>query len=59
MKKEFDCVEMMHDGAKALRNQIGHLSRDEQLRFWRAQTEALRTTQEQARSDTSTDTESA
>ena len=59
MKKEFDCVEMMHEGAKALRNQIGHLSRDEQLRFWRTQTEALRTTQEQARSDRSTDTESA
>ena len=59
MKKEFDCVEMMHDGAKALRNQIGHLSRDEQLRFWRTQTEALRAIQEQARSDTSTDTESA
>ena len=59
MEKEFDCVEMMHDGAKALRSQIGHLSRDEQLRFWRTQTEALRTTQEQARSDTSTDTESA
>ena len=59
MKKEFDCVEMMHDGAKARRNQIGHLSRDEQLRFWRTQTEALRATQKQARSDTSTDTESA
>ncbi len=59
MKKKFDCVEMMHDGAKALRTQIGHLSRGEQLRFWRTQTEALHTTHEQARSAASTDTDSA
>lgn len=48
MKKEFDCVEMMHDGARALRNQIGHLGRDEQLKFWESQTRDLRAAQQES-----------
>ncbi|HJO83324.1 MAG TPA: hypothetical protein QF520_13085 [SAR202 cluster bacterium] len=58
MKKEFDCVEMMHRGAGELRKEIGDLSRDEQLKFWAARTQALRVSQQQVRETKSTDADS-
>ena len=58
MKKEFDCVEMMHRGAEVLRGKIGHLSRDEQLKFWECQTQALRAAQQRPPGAKSTDVDS-
>jgi hypothetical protein len=42
MKKTFDCVEMMHQGAEQVRKQVEGMTLEEELIFWRAQTEALR-----------------
>lgn len=41
-KKTFDCVEMMHKGAERVRRQVEGLSIEEELAYWRQQTEALR-----------------
>jgi hypothetical protein len=41
-KKEFDCVEMQHEGQRAVYARIGHLSREEQLAYWERRTEELR-----------------
>lgn len=42
MKKTFDCVEMMHRGAERVRSQVEGLTMEEELAYWRQQTEALR-----------------
>jgi len=42
MKKTFDCVEMMHKGAERVRRQVEGLTLEEELAYWRQQTEALR-----------------
>ena len=35
MKKNFDCVEMKHKAARAIYKEIAHLSKEEELKFWR------------------------
>ena len=42
MKKTFDCVEMMHKGAERVRREVAGMTLDEELAYWRKQTEALR-----------------
>ena len=41
-KKTFDCVEMMHKGAERVRQQVEGMTMEEELAYWRRQTEALR-----------------
>ena len=33
--KQFDCVQMKHEGAKEVQKKISRLSRQEELEFWR------------------------
>ena len=33
--KKFDCVEMMHRGAKRVKEKTGGMRREEELAFWR------------------------
>ena len=49
-KKRFDCVEMMHQGAAALRKELDGKSLPEQMLYWRKATQALLKRQEQLRS---------
>ena len=42
MKKKFDCVEMMHQGAEQVRRQVEGMTMEEELAYWKQQTEALR-----------------
>lgn len=41
-KKTFDSVEMMHKGADRVRQQLEGLTLEEELSYWRQQTDALR-----------------
>jgi len=41
-KKTFDCVEMMHKGAERIRQEVEGMTIEEELEYWRQQTEALR-----------------
>jgi hypothetical protein len=41
-KKTFDCVEMMHKGAERVRRQVEGMTIEEELAYWRQQTDALR-----------------
>ncbi len=41
-KRKFDCVEMMHEGAIAVKKKISLLTREQELGFWRKSTQALR-----------------
>ena len=41
-KTTFDCVEMMHQGAESVRRQIEGMTMEEELAYWRRQTDALR-----------------
>ena len=41
-KKTFDCVEMMHEGARQVQAETAGMSRQELLAYWREQTRALR-----------------
>ena len=56
--KSFDCVEMKQRGAKQLSKRLQGMSREEELQFWHAQTEDLRSLQreEQRRSAAICDT---
>ncbi len=47
--KAFDCVELQHRGAALVQEQLKGLTPEEQLEFWRKQTEALRQQQQIAR----------
>jgi hypothetical protein len=40
-KKRFDCVEMMHQGAARVREELGGKSIEEQTAYWRKSTKAL------------------
>ena len=40
-KKRFDCVEMMHQGAARVREQLAGKSLEERAAYWRAKTQAL------------------
>jgi hypothetical protein len=33
--KKFACVEMMHQGAEKVQEKIGHMTRKEELAYWR------------------------
>jgi hypothetical protein len=41
-KKKFDCVEMMHEGATAVKKKISGFTREQELGFWRTRTQTLR-----------------
>lgn len=43
MKKPYDCVESKHRAAARLQRQLGGMGQEEQLAFWRRETEALKT----------------
>ncbi len=47
-KREFDCVEMMHEGAAQVQRELEGKSREEQAAYWRESNESLRRRQEQA-----------
>lgn len=40
--KKFDCVEMKRRGAENVRAQIAGMTLEQELEFWRGQTEELR-----------------
>ena len=39
--KKFDCVEMMHRGAKKVQEQIGRMTKEEEMAFWRERSQNL------------------
>jgi hypothetical protein len=41
-KKKFDCVEMMHEGAIAVKKKTSGFTREQELGFWQTRTQALR-----------------
>lgn len=41
MKKKFDCVEMKRRGAARVQAELAGMSREEQLEYWRKQTDDL------------------
>jgi 1,2-phenylacetyl-CoA epoxidase catalytic subunit len=41
-KKSFDCVEMMHEGALRIHEELKGKTREEQLAYWREQDEEAR-----------------
>lgn len=47
--KSFDCVEMKRQGAARVQALIAGMTPEEELEFWRKQTEELRKQQEQIR----------
>lgn len=49
MDKPFDCVEMKRRGAEDVQRRIAGMTREEELKFWRQQTDKLRERQAQAR----------
>ena len=48
-KKKFDCVEMKRRGAALLREKLKGMTPEEELEFWRLETEKLREEQAEAR----------
>ncbi|MHB9024973.1 MAG: hypothetical protein ACYC7E_12510 [Armatimonadota bacterium] len=46
-KRTFDCVEMMHQGAKFVRRQVEGMSLEEEAEYWRQQTEKLKHRQQE------------
>jgi len=42
MNKDFDCVEMKHKAAEKIQKKIVGLSTEDELKFWKEQTESLR-----------------
>jgi hypothetical protein len=40
-KKSFDCVDMKHRGAEKVQAKLAGMSREQQLEYWRAQTDEL------------------
>ena len=47
--KTFDCVEMKRRGAAIVQQKIAGMTPQEELEFWREQTELLRRAQKEAR----------
>jgi len=41
-KKDFDCVEMMHEGALRIYEKTKDMTREEELAYWRERDEAAR-----------------
>ena len=50
-KKPFDCVEMKRRGAEHVQRQIAGMTPEEELEFWRKQTDKLRERQARARAE--------
>ena len=48
MKKTFDYVMMKHQGAERIQAQLSHLTRDQELEFWRARSQKLHERQQEA-----------
>ncbi len=48
-EKPFDCVEMKRRGAEHVQRQIAGMTREQELEFWKKQTEKLRELQARAR----------
>jgi hypothetical protein len=48
-KKTFDCVEMKHRGAASVQERVAGMSAEQELEFWRQQTEELRCEQDHIR----------
>lgn len=46
-KKEFDCVEMMHQGAEKVREEMKGMTLEQEVEYWKKRTEELRTHQKQ------------
>lgn len=42
MNKDFDCVEMKHKAAEKIQEKIAGFSTEDELKFWKKQTESLR-----------------
>ena len=40
--KEFDCVQMKHEGAAKVREQTAPLTREQELQFWEERSQRLR-----------------
>jgi hypothetical protein len=57
--KTFDCVEMMHRGQEELQKRLQGMSDEEQLAFWRRQSEEFKKSVEEARRKRQADEESA
>ena len=47
--KSFDCVEMMHQGAEAIRKETEGMSRAQQIEYWRNKDEKLKQSIAEAR----------
>jgi len=41
MKKDFDCVDMKHQGAAKVQARLAGMTREEQLQYWEERTRAL------------------
>ena len=48
-KKDFDCVEMMHEGAAVVQKELEGKSLEEQVTYWYEGTQALLERQQQLR----------
>jgi hypothetical protein len=48
-RKAFDCVEMMHEGGRRVQELLRGMSREEELEFWRKETQKLRELQARLR----------
>jgi len=46
--KTFDCVEMMHRGAKNIRKQTKGMTKEQELAFWRERSKSFRQRQKAA-----------
>jgi hypothetical protein len=42
VKKPYDCVDSKHRAAARLQKQLAGMEKEEQLRFWRRETQALK-----------------
>ncbi len=49
--KEFDCVRMKEDGAKAVLEELENLTPEQQLDFWKRKTDELRRQVSQSQAD--------
>lgn len=49
--KKFDCVAMKHRGAKKVQEQIGDMTREEEIAFWKERSQHLRQRQKTIRKE--------
>lgn len=50
-EKEFDCVEMMHEGQEYVMEQLAGMTMEQKLEYWRKRTEELKDLIERKRSE--------